>query len=149
MIIAFTGHRPDRLQKMDLVSIVKQTNEALKSLTPTKVIVGMARGYDLLAADIALNLGIPVVCAIPFSAHQSQEETYMRILQSASERHIISSGPYAKWMFAARDRWMVDHADAVIAAFDGMEVGGTWLTVKYALSKGKTVFYVGGASHEV
>ena len=38
-----------------------------------------------------------------------------------------------------RNRWMVDHAQYVLAFYNGGATGGTAYTVRYALGKGKSV----------
>ena len=48
------------------------------------------------------------------------------------------SDHYTSSCMQRRDRYMVDHASLLIAAFDGT-AGGTRYTVEYALSRGLSI----------
>jgi uncharacterized phage-like protein YoqJ len=52
------------------------------------------------------------------------------------------------WVYQKRNEWMVDHAQMVIAVWDGSS-GGTANCVKYALKQGKRVWQINPATHEV
>jgi len=48
------------------------------------------------------------------------------------------SAKYSSSCMLRRDRYMVDHASLLIAAFDGSS-GGTRYTVEYALNRGLSI----------
>lgn len=105
----------------------------------------MAAGFDLWAADIILEEfeSWDVWCAIPFKGHKprkADEELYQRVLDRSSQVVYVSDaetypGP---WVYQKRNEWMVDHADRVVAYWDGT-AGGTANCVKYAKKKGVPV----------
>ena len=42
----------------------------------------------------------------------------------------------------ARNLWLIDHSDLIIAVWDGRETGGTWAAVKEALRRHRKVLVV-------
>jgi len=150
---AFTGHRPEKmpfpvadesdafqtlLQRLDLtirVSILKGYRH---------FITGMSRGLDLWAAqsiayyktiypDITLEAAIPH----PEQTRRwstADKQLYSQILASCDKQTLISSA-YVPGSMHARNRYMVDHASLLIAAFDPAVPGGTEYTVDYAQKK--------------
>ena len=62
MIVAGTGHRPNKLGGYNNESFLKLVNiaeDALKQMEVTEVISGMALGWDMALAQAAINLNIP------------------------------------------------------------------------------------------
>lgn len=146
MIIAATGHRPDKLGGYD-----ERTFGALKflaecyiklNLTPdprTRIeagISGMALGWDMAWAEALIELEVPLIAAIPFVGQEQRwpdasQERYRRILGAADRVEIICTGGYAAYKMQARNEWMVDKADRIVALWDG-SAGGTRNCVAYA-----------------
>lgn len=59
-----------------------------------------------------------------------------RALRAAAFRvEIVSPGGYAAWKMHERNRWMVDHADHILALWDGGKDGGTANCIEYAEKK--------------
>jgi len=151
MIVAFTGHRPDKLggyrvPNPTYIKVCQQIDFALRELKPEKVISGMALGVDQWAAYIAHKLQIPFVAAVPFEKQESKwpqqsQETYHKLLKLASEVVIISPGGYSHDKMQIRNQWMVDHCDKLIAVWDGSS-GGTGNCVGYAKSVKKDIFFI-------
>lgn len=142
MIIAFTGHRPERMPYTYFnESIRHRLIDKLNELKPKGVIQGMARGFDILGAGVCYELGIRYVAAIPWKGHINMSVDYQTAYNRAYKRVIISS-EYTKDVYLKRDYWMVDHADLVIAAYDGKPVGGTYKTIQYAESLGKVIYNI-------
>lgn len=140
-VIALTGHRPDKLggyghdaaKRVDAVA-----RFVLSALAPDKVISGMALGWDQAGARAAVDLGVPLVVAVPFAGQESRwpdasRAEYARLLSLAQEIRIISSGPYASWKMQRRNEWMVDNCNLLVALWDGT-TGGTRNCVEYARS---------------
>lgn len=104
----------------------------------------MAAGFDLWAGDEALLLGIPLICAVPWRGHKPRkgdEELYERLLERAEGVHYVSeakSYPGA-YIYHERNKWMVDHSDAVMMYWSGKENGGTFACREYARSKNKKI----------
>jgi uncharacterized phage-like protein YoqJ len=150
-VIAFTGHRPDKLGGYKLpnptyLHVCQQIDKALTELKPEKVISGMALGVDQWAANIAYKLKIPFLAAVPFEGQEkawpkNSQIAYALLMRMAAEKHIVCEGGYAAYKMQVRNEWMVDHCDLLIAVWDGTD-GGTGNCVKYAKSKNKEIFYI-------
>lgn len=158
MKIAITGHRPNKLgNDYDLTSplISKIKNEICSILTdpiivdPTDLtlITGMALGIDTLFAKIAIENNIPFIAAIPcaqqyYTWPQKSKEVWMDITDhKLCTKEYISHAPYSPQCMQARNRWMVDSCDILIAVWDESS-GGTANCVKYAQSKNKQIYYI-------
>lgn len=151
-LVAFTGHRPDKLGGYKLpnptyMHVCREIEKALIQLKPDKIISGMALGVDQWAANIALKLGIPFIAAVPFLGQEgkwpdSSKKIYKMLLDKAAEIVIVSEGGYAAGKLQARNKWMVDHADIVIAVYNGDATGGTANCVKYAKEHDKEMVYI-------
>lgn len=155
MIVAFTGHRPDKLPNKETgyklpnptyIKVCRQIESVLKELNPEKVISGMALGVDQWAAFISYKLKIPFLAAVPFINQESKwptssQETYTKLIKLASEVVIVSEGEYSAHKMQVRNEWMVDRCDQLIAVWDG-SAGGTGNCVNYAKSKNKQIIYI-------
>lgn len=141
MIVAFSGHRPDKLGGYNLpnptyVSVCQKLEAILKELKPDKAISGMALGIDQWAANICIKLGIPFIAAIPFIGQErvwpaESQRIYKILLVRAAEQHIVCEGGYAAQKLQIRNEYMVDNADLVVTVWDGSP-GGTGNCVAYA-----------------
>jgi uncharacterized phage-like protein YoqJ len=106
------------------------------------MISGMALGWDTAFAIATIRLGIPLVAAVPFSGQESRwpeaaQARYRSIIAAASDVIVVSPGSYAPAAMHARNRWMVDHCDALAALWNGSPDGGTAACVRYAASVGR------------
>jgi hypothetical protein len=75
MILAATGHRPDKLGGYDLSIYRKLVGLAysyLRKQTPDVVISGMALGWDQAVAEAAVKASTPFIAAIPFRGQESK-----------------------------------------------------------------------------
>lgn len=114
------------------------------------LISGMARGVDIIGAEIVLSLkkkGQPVrlICASPFEGFESSwsaewKERYHSIIGQADLVRYICPG-YSRACFQIRNEWMVDHSARVLAVYNG-EPGGTKNTIDYATRQGVEVVLV-------
>jgi uncharacterized phage-like protein YoqJ len=149
MIAAITGHRKlgGYITPNPIYTFVAQKIEkALIELKPDKILSGMAIGADQLACEICIKLGIPYIAAIP---HKGQElfwpkeaqVKYHELLDSAEKIETISPGGFASWKMQARNQWMVDRADVLIAIFSGA-AGGTKNCFEYAEKKKKHILRI-------
>lgn len=144
MILAATGHRPDKLggYGADIEARLRMLAVcALNKLRPTQVISGMALGWDQAIAQAAITLEIPFIAAVPFAGMekkwpQSSQEKFCAILACATEVVVVTPGGYAPWKLQKRNEWMVDHCDKLVALWDGSH-GGTFNCLQYADVKGK------------
>lgn len=145
--ISATGHRPDRLGGYSNQVLNRLTDLAIAYLSrsqPTKVISGMALGWDTAIALASLKLEIPLIAAVPFKGQDRKWSSddvmrYHQILKESSEIVIVSEGGYSPAKMQIRNVWMVDRCDHLVALWNGSN-GGTGNCVKYAQSKGiKTI----------
>lgn len=151
--IAITGHRPNKLGndyelKSPLVNKIKAEIEIIISREkPDYLISGMALGIDTLFAQISITKGIPLVAALPCINQdkmwvQESKEIYNRILNHPkTHTHLVTATEYDRFCMQARNRWMVDNCELLIAVWDG-STGGTGNCVKYAKKQKKPIIYI-------
>jgi uncharacterized phage-like protein YoqJ len=147
MIVAVTGHRPNKIGGYDYYHpqrewIRARMRDALRELTPTKTISGMALGVDQDFAQVSIELAIPFIAAVPFIGQDdrwpsSSQEYYWWLMWRADEVVAVTPGVYTRTNKQAREemqirnQWMVNHCDVLIAIWDGSS-GGTGNCVRYA-----------------
>lgn len=143
-LIAFTGHRPDKLggyvQPNPTSDAVKAAITLfLKHERPDRIISGMALGVDQWAAQAARVLGIPYIAAVPFEGFESrwpapQKALYRRLIDAAQQVVYVCGIPGID-AFQQRNVWMVDACNLLAAVWNGSP-GGTANCVAYATRKG-------------
>lgn len=133
MILAGTGHRPEKLGGYNNPVVEDRLRSlaiaALQEREPEKVITGMALGWDQILAEAARACGIPYIAAVPFEGQEkrwpSASQVYYRaLLKDAAEVVYVCLPGYAAWKMQARNKWMVSRADRMLALWDGSP-GGT------------------------
>lgn len=138
-ILAGTGHRPDKLGGYTAKAyerVFQVAVDALEELRPNVVISGMAMGWDTAVAEAAYALDIEFWAFVPFEGqermwHEETQNLFRRLL-GVADRIVYCADPgYAAWKMDRRNRMMVDHADAMLALWDGSS-GGTGNCVAYA-----------------
>lgn len=150
----FTGHRPEKL-KIEEKQLAQLLEEEVRKAVAggfTTFITGMARGTDLVAAEIVLRLRerddrLKLICALPhpgFGLHWSGgwTERLQYVLDHADLARTICPG-FSYGSYQVRNEWMVDHSGLVIAVFNG-ERGGTKNTLDYARRKGVKCVIIDG-----
>jgi uncharacterized phage-like protein YoqJ len=146
LIWAATGHRPDKLGGYSDDAQHKLIVLACKFLIeskPSRVITGMALGWDTAIAEACVRFNVPFIAAVPFEGQEQRwpeaAQARYRILLNWAERiQIVSSGGYSVSAMHARNRWMVDTAHAVVALWDGTP-SGTANCIDYARRAEKEV----------
>ena len=150
---AFTGHR---LQKMPFgfneddprcIAFKAQLRAAIEDLIGhgyAHFISGGALGMDMFAAEAVMDLKrdypwVILEMAVPFEAQpakwsQEYQNRYYRLMDDADIITCISR-QYTKSCLFRRNRYLVDNADILLAAYDG-QPGGTAMTVGYAHEMG-------------
>lgn len=150
--VCFTGHRPEKLRRIK-PEIVKDLKKEILQATDegfNVFISGMARGVDIWAAEIVLQLradgkNVRLICACPYNGFEENWNIYWRL----KYRSVLKAADYVKYVcpeysrgcFQIRNEWMVDHSAKVIAVFNG-EKSGTGNTVKYAARKGVKISFI-------
>jgi uncharacterized phage-like protein YoqJ len=80
--------------------------------------------------------------AIPYAGRKKCcDPEFQALLRQCQAVHAVSEA-YFPGCFFARNRWMVERSDAVIAVYDGRRKGGSFYTIQYAKSMGKGVVFV-------
>lgn len=149
MILAGTGHRPDKLGGYYAPARCRLQDFAMHILPkyrPDIVISGMALGWDTALAYAAYSHKIPVHAYIPFKGQetrwpQGDRQTYRDFLDRAEKVVVCSDGEYVVWKMQERNKQMVDNATAVLALWNGTS-GGTANCVDYASKKGVEIINV-------
>lgn len=116
----------------------------------TVFLSGMARGVDIIAAEIVLKMKkeypfLKLVAASPYQGFEEKwasgwKNRYRSVLERADEIHFVSEWK-GKETFQIRNIWMVDRSQLVIAIYNG-EAGGTRNTIWYAMMKGVLVWNI-------
>jgi len=139
--VAFTGHRTYTGEAREALcaEIRRLAQEGY-----TTFLSGMAEGFDLAAAEavVALRdegLKVQLVAVIPFATQSSSftEENrarFRRILAEADEVILLASS-YHRGCYQQRNDFLVDHASALVAWYDGSR-GGTQYTFLRAMKRG-------------
>ncbi len=156
-VCAFTGHRPSHFAfgyqeaHPDCIRIKSAIGLAISSLADrgvTTFISGMAQGVDLWAAREVLKQqgqkDLRLITVQPCSNQadrwsESFRYEYNEILLLSDERVCLHE-TYTPYCMMERNRWMVDHADILLAVYDGGSSGGTASTVRYAQSKKREIW---------
>lgn len=149
MDIAVTGHRPGKLYGYNLsdpkYTILKEKLKMiLKKYKATTAYTGMALGTDMIFANAVMDLkkegkDIRLVAVLPCANQdkkwsQKDQKCYQEILQAADEVIRLSEEEYCPELMRIRNRWLVDHADMLIAVWDGSN-SGTSNCIRYAVPK--------------
>lgn len=145
MIYAITGHRPQHLDgdddyKSDLwLRMGDWLSEQYSNAS--KVICGGAIGVDTFAAKTAVVKNIPLFLALPWPGYMDRYQKKHRdrlgwLIERADEVVYVCDPPYAPWKYELRNQFMVDHADHVLAVWNGKMGGGTYNCIKYARRQG-------------
>lgn len=146
MIIAGTGHRPDKLGGYGEITAKKALDVAsqyLEQNKPDVVISGMALGWDQALAVAAIMQKIEIWAYIPFMGQEAvwppkAKELYAWIHDHCNYVHFVCDPGYAAWKMQKRNELMVDHADRVVALWNGTS-GGTANCIAYAQKKHKPI----------
>jgi len=146
IIIAVTGHRPNKLLNdysgsgRISLAIIDEMKGLLKQMKPHKVISGVALGIDMLWAETALEMAIPVIAAVPCANQSSRWPESSRLRYNLILNHplteviMVSDGPYDDKCMQNRNVWMVDNSTALVTFWDGTP-GGTKNCIDYATTK--------------
>lgn len=166
MIISITGHRPNGLPKEYGYNINNETWTKLKEYIEVTIeecykyatqneeltlVTGMALGVDTAFWEVAdrlrkNNKNIKIEAAVPFVGQEKKwteesQKQYKRMLSESDKVTIVSEGGFATYKMMARNRYMVNKSDIIIAVIC-KETGGTAQCVKYAKEHNKVVIEI-------
>ncbi len=143
-ICALTGHRV-LLESFDGNALYDNLEKLIKE-GYDYFLCGMAYGFDLVALDCLVRLKrkyrIEIEACIPFHGQEKafpllEKEKY-RTLLTWCDKKVVLFPCYQNGCYLARDRYMVDSCDCVLA-YCHSDTGGTAYTVNYAKKKGKEI----------
>lgn len=145
MLIAATGHRPDKLggHGVNDEQLEAIARNYLEMMRPSGAITGMALGWDTRFALAALAVGIPLHAAVPFEGQEriwpwQSQQLFRSILSRCASVTVISEGGFSKKAMQDRNQWMVDRAARICAMWDGSP-GGTGNCIRYAEKQKKPI----------
>ncbi len=163
--VAFTGYRPEKMPFTENLAdpgyirfreSLRVTLRLLLSRDYTRFVTGMAQGFDTWVAEDVLALrdafperGIILHCAVPFPTQAAMWEKADRIryegILARADETVTVTPHYNRGAYHARNRYMVDMAEVLVAAYDGKS-GGTRYTVEYACGLGRQVLCIDPAT---
>lgn len=149
----FTGHRCEKLpwgynekdiRCLKMKKRVRNEIEFAISNGYRHFISGMALGFDMICAEIVLELKeiypyITLECAIPYKGQSNMwseiyKKRYNNILLQADKVRCIYTH-FVRGCMHERNRYMVNNSSMIIALYSGLS-GGTKYTLNYALKQG-------------
>ena len=158
--VAFTGHRPRkfpwRYDELDprcvaLKAVLTEQITALADAGITQFLSGMAEGTDVWSALSVLalqekNPKVKLHCILPCREQAdkwaaSSQDLYHSILERADSIVYVSRA-YHKNCMLERNRFLVDHASALLAVYNGERRGGTAATMRYAQKLGREIIVI-------
>ena len=147
-ICALTGHR-DLPEDFDTNALYDALEELIKG-GYTYFCCGMARGFDLVALECLVDLKqryhVRIEACIPYAGYEhgmpASCRKKFRTLLSWCEIKTVLSPTFFNGCFLARDRYMVEKADLLLA-YCKRATGGAAYTVKCAERSGKEIVYIG------
>lgn len=165
--VAFTGHRPRkfpwRYDELDprcvaLKAVLTEQITALADAGITQFLSGMAEGTDVWSALSVLalqekNPKVKLHCILPCREQAdkwaaSSQDLYHSILERADSIVYVSRA-YHKNCMLERNRFLVDHASALLAVYNGEWRGGTAATMRYAQKLGREIIVIDPITRQV
>ena len=157
---AFTGHRASKLpwrynendpRCRELKQRIFDVVEALYTAYGVrKFICGMAEGCDMYFCESVLQLkemrpDIILEAAIPFAGQADQWPEHQRIrwaqLVAQCDEKTVLRQMYSHTCMMERNKYMVDHAQILVACYDGKS-GGTLNTLRYAIKQEREILQI-------
>ena len=144
MKIAVKGKRKKRLRGCE-AQVATWLSEQIKGFRletdKIKCLCGGAEGADEIFAEVAAfgNLDVDLVFYLPCEGYR-----YFA-LEKYMEKAVRVVNIFKKWTAGGdilRDRRLVDDCDVLLAVWDGIRVGGTWDTIKYAQENKKQIIFI-------
>lgn len=159
---AFTGHRFTRfIIKYDeahpgcieLKEVLAEQIDFLYRQDITDFYTGCALGIDLWAGEVVLALmelhpEIRSHCVVPFAAQDQKwtpkQQTWYHALLDRSCDVILTQEEYSKDCYYIRNRYLVNHADIVLAVYDmnANKRSGTGYIIHYAQAQNKPIIVI-------
>lgn len=150
MTVSFTGHRnipfsaePAINERLDatIISLIKKGVDTF--------ICGGALGFDTLAAKRVLaarnNYPIKLILALPCGDQAKRwsvkNKAMFEYIKGNADQTVVLFDHYITGCMHARDKYMVNNSDIVVAYYRG-QLGGTQFTLKYAEEQSKQILLI-------
>ena len=152
--VCFSGHRPEKLpgkgidsreETIFIKKLLKTKIERYISEGYTRFLSGTARGIDLWAAQIVLeikksNSEIELICVKPVQNQgrnfPDKDRKLYDYIVSRADNVICTSEEYSKDCYSVRNKYMVDSSSLLIAFVKNYR-SGTGQTINYEKKTGK------------
>ena len=155
---SFSGYRPEKFpfslddkNHIDYLRFESNLCAAIKKaleLGYMTFLCGMARGFDLLCADVLLDIreqhkqysNISLIAVLPYAHHTFDGGwgELHRLVKQCANQVIITSPTYTRSAYKQRNLYLVENSSHLICYWDGQE-GGTAQTVRMAQTRGLTI----------
>jgi len=159
MIVAVTGHRPNKLWGYDLSEpkykiLHDNFFDLLIENNTTHCISGMALGVDTVFAIAAIhyryrriNKSIILEAAIPCLNQEKlwnkkDQRLYHKILKKFDMITYVNRKPFTPDLMQKRNEYMVDKCDLLLAVWNEDKRGGTYNCIRYAKNLNKKIIYI-------
>ena len=159
-VVCFTGNRPESLpwnhnENCDMFKEFRQNMkillEELIKKGARKFITGMAMGFDIIMAEIVLELkadyAIELEGALPCIGQEDKWSSvykirYKNVLEKLDKVTLVTNTRYFDGCFHIRNHYMVENSNLVIAG-SFKAGGGTASTMQYAKKREKPIIVFG------
>ncbi|HET9137216.1 MAG TPA: hypothetical protein VFO76_11300 [Candidatus Kapabacteria bacterium] len=167
IVIGLTGHRD--LQPEDIIPLKQSIERIYRDMldrfpsTPLTVLSSLAEGADRIGAEVALELGLDLICPLPldpdlyrmdFQTEASREEfdRYLAaahswfalpLVEGATAEGVKQYGYERDLQYAQVGAYHAQHSQIMIALWDGQvldSIGGTGKVVNYKLQGVPKIF---------
>ena len=161
---AFTGHRPHKFpwkynetdsRCVALKTVLTEQIRLLADAGVTHFLSGMAEATDTWSALSVLalretNPALKLHCILPCREQAdkwraSSRDLYRSILEQADSIVYVNRA-YHKNCMLERNRFLVEHADTLLAVYNGERRGGTAATMRYAQKMDREIIVIDPAT---
>jgi uncharacterized phage-like protein YoqJ len=145
---SFTGHRHIKADKQQYVR--RQLQDAVWQAIQdgfTCFVSGFAEGADLLFAAIVVDMkkkepSIALEAAIPYRDRLDAKDPLFNELLNQCDHIQVVCEAYSPDCFLARNKYLVEHSERVIAVFDGRRRSGTAQTIRIAKEQNRELYII-------
>lgn len=139
--VGIVGHRnlggPEAIElvKMSCLSILK---EAVQNHGEVLALSALAEGADTLFAEAGCSLGLPLEVVRPFESYSSDftdadaRARYEQLRSTAARETVLPFRERSTEAYVAAMRWILDHSDLLVVAWDGQAAAGPGGTAEAA-----------------
>jgi ribonuclease HI/uncharacterized phage-like protein YoqJ len=138
-LVAAFGHRPPELGGYGANPVAAKVRDQLTEILKAKkklepelwLLTGLLLGAEQLAAEAAIEAGVPYVAVQPYPAPERQwpsssQDQYAELIRHAGAAVLLErTAPDSKQKFGAalarRDAWLAKHADEAVVVWDGQD----------------------------